>query len=528
MIGSTDLCCRPVGGAILVVCAIRLEDLLPQLAAVRVERVEASGDLLRIAARTRDDAAAVCPGCGMESDWVHSRYVRHVTDEAVGGRAVVIDLSVRRLYCENHACEKGTFVEQVVGLTRRYQRRTPALQKVVDAVAVALAGSAGARLLSGLHHVLSWASVLNCLMHIALPARPAPRVLGIDEFALRRGHRYATILIDAETGERIEVLPDRKSGTVTAWMKAHPGSEVVCRDGAGSFAQAAADADPTIVQVCDRWHLWHGLAEAVLKEVGAHSSCWAKAGPPLREGTRARTTRDRWQQVHQLLDAGVGLLECSRRLGVSLNTVKRYARHSEPERMVRAPQYRPTPVTPYRDYLRRRRAEDPAVPVTHLLREIKELGYTGSANLLVRYITQGRVEADHATLAPRRAAGLLLTAPDHLSKDKQVLRDQLTGSCPEMTALADSVSDFAVLLTPAQENAAALTGWTARVRAANLPFLHSYVTGLERDRAAVDAALTLPWHNGRTEGINSKIKMIKRQTYGRAGHPLLRQRIPLS
>jgi Transposase and inactivated derivatives len=510
------------------VCLVAVGDLLPNLAAVQVERVEANGNLLRITARTRDDTPAACPGCGQASDWVHSRYVRHVADEAVGGRSVVVDLSVRRLYCENSACEKTTFVEQVAGLTRRYQRRTPALQKVVDAVAVALAGSAGARLLGVLHHVLSWASVLNCLMRITAPARSAPRVLGIDEFALRKGHRYATTLIDAETGERVEVLPDRKTQTVIAWLKAHPGIEVVCRDGAGGFAQATTDADPTIVQVYDRWHLWHGLAEAVLKEVGAHSACWAKAGPPLREGTRAQTTRERWQQVHQLLDAGVGLLECSRRLDLSLNTVKRYARHSEPEHMVRAPQYRPTLVDPYRDHLRRRRSEDPAVPVTHLLREIKELGYTGSANLLVRYITQGRVEADHAALSPRRVARLLLTDPAHLREDKLLLRDQLTGACSEMTALAASVRDFATLLTPDEANAVALTGWIAQVRAADLPFMHSYATGLERDRAAVDAALTLPWHNGRTEGVNNKIKLIKRQTYGRAGHPLLRQRILLS
>ncbi|MGW2557388.1 ISL3 family transposase [Streptomyces sp. NPDC001635] len=361
-------------------CVVVVGDLLPQLAAVQVERVEAGRGLLRITARTRDDIPAACPACGQSSDWVHSRYERHVADEAVGGRSVVIDLSVRRLYCENPACEKITFAEQVTGLTRRYQRRTPALQRVVDAVAVALAGSAGARLLVLLHQVLSRTCVLNCLMRITLPARPAPRVLGIDEFALRRGHRYATILIDATTGERIEVLPDRKMETVTAWLKAHPGIEVVCRDGAGGFAQATTDADPAIVQVCDHWHLWHGLAEAAASEIKAHSACWAKAGPPLREGTRAATTRERWQQVHQLLDAGVGLLECSRRLGLTLNTVKRYARHSEPERMVRAPQYRPTLVDPYRDHLRRRRAEDPAVPVAHLLREIKELGYTGSAN----------------------------------------------------------------------------------------------------------------------------------------------------
>jgi hypothetical protein len=428
VIVATRLWCRLVGGETLSVCVVVVGDLLPQLAVVRVERVGAGGDLLRITARTRDDMPAVCPACGQSSDWVHSRYERHVADEAVGGRAVVIDLSVRRLYCENPTCEKVTFAEQVTGLTRRYQRRTPALQKVVDAVAVALAGSAGARLLGVLHHVLSWASVLNCLMRIALPAQPAPRVLGIDEFALRRGHRYATILIDAETGERTEVLPDRKTETATAWLEAHPGIEAVCRDGAGGFAQATTDADPTTVQVCDRWHLWHGLAEAAANEIRSHSACWAKSGPPLREGTRAQTTRERWQQVHQLIDAGTGLLECSRRLGLALNTVKRYARHAEPERLVRAPQYRPTLVDPYRDHLRRRRAEDPAVPVTHLLREIKELGYTGSANLLVRYINQGRVEADHATLSPRRVARLLLTDPDHLREDQLVLRDQLAGA----------------------------------------------------------------------------------------------------
>ncbi|MFD3557018.1 transposase [Streptomyces goshikiensis] len=109
-----------------------------------------------------------------------------------------------------------------------------------------------------------------------------------------------------------------------------------------------------------------------------------------------------------------------------------------------------------------------------------------------------------------------------------MLHDQLSGACPEMTALAVSVRDLAKILTPVQENAAALTGWIDQVRTTSLPFLHSYATGLERDRTAVDAALTPPWHNGRTEGVNNKIKLIKRQTYGRAGHPLLRQRILLS
>ena len=165
----------------------------------------------------------------------------------------------------------------------------------------------------------------------------------------------------------------------------------------------------------DRWHLWHGLAEVVLKEVAAHSSCRAAVGPPLKQGTRAQTTAHRWRQIHDLLGKGTGLLECSRRLGLSLNTVKRYARAAEPERLFRAPQYRPTLADPYRDHLRTRRAEDSAVPVLRLFAEIRDLGYTGSLNLLYRYITPGRAETDRPHLPPRHVTRLPLTRPDALS-----------------------------------------------------------------------------------------------------------------
>ena len=238
-----------------------------------------------------------------------------------------------------------------------------------------------------------------------------PRVLGVDDFALRRGQVYATVLIDAETGDRVDVLAGRTAEVVEGWLREHPGVEVVCRDGSGAYAEAVRRALPGAVQVGDRWHLWHGLAGAVLKEVAAHSSCWAAAGPPLKQGKQAQTTAERWRQVHDLLDKGTGLLECSRRLGLSLNTVKRYARAAEPQRMIRAPKYRATLVDPYRDHLRARRAADPAVPVQRLLAEIRELGYTGSMNLLYRYITQGRVEAGGRTCHPSPSPGSCSPGP---------------------------------------------------------------------------------------------------------------------
>ena len=195
---------------------------------------------------------ARCTGCARSSEWVHGSCERRGADEAVGGRPVRIDLTVRRLYCESTGCPKVTFSEQVPGLACRYQRRTPALQKVVDTVALALAGSAGARLLAVLHQVLSWQSVLNSLMRLTLPARPVPEVIGIDEFATRKGQRYATIIIDAVTGARVEVLADRSMATVTAWLRAHPGARFAYRDAAAGYAQAITDADPEIRQVADR------------------------------------------------------------------------------------------------------------------------------------------------------------------------------------------------------------------------------------------------------------------------------------
>jgi transposase len=510
-------------GCRLGACEVELTTLLPQLAAVQVEGAQAGEDLVRITARTHAGVPVACPGCGQPSSWEHSRYVRHVGDEAVGGRPVVIDLSVRRLYCENPDCPRATFAEQVEGLTVRYQRRTPALQAVVEAVAAALAGKAGARLLLHLHQVLSGATVLAYLLRTPLPNRPVPQVLGVDDFALRRSRRYATILIDAVTHRRVDVLPDRTAATLTAWLRAHPGVELVCRDGSASYAQAVTDALPEATQISDRWHLWRGLAAAVEKTVTAHACCW-RTPPVAAPGSRNQRTVERHAAVHDLLQNGVGLLECARRLGLALNTVKRYACVTDVDQLIRPPQYRPCLVDPYRDHLRERRAAGP-VATTTLLAEIRAMGYTGSVNLLVRYLEQGRAENPVADPSVRRLTGWIMTDPTRLPDEHRTHRDRLTAVCPQMTALARHVAAFARLITKPGGD---LQRWIDAVTADDLPALHAFVHGLENDLPAVRAGLALPYSNGTTEGVNNKIKFLKRQTYGRAGFALLRHRILLN
>ncbi|SQD96686.1 transposase [Parafrankia sp. Ea1.12] len=502
------------------------------LAPLVVEDVADEGDRIRVAARTPDRPAA-CPRCGALTARVHSYHVRTPADVALDARRVLLTVRVRRLVCPTRGCLR-TFREQVPGVLERYQRRTVRLAGQVGAVVRELAGRGGARLLSALSVRLSRDTALRCLLRLPLPRLQVPRVLGVDDFALRRRHRYATILIDVETRRRVDVLPDRGADALEAWLRAHPGVEVVCRDGSGAYAEGVRRVLPDARQVGDRWHLWHGLAEAVRREVAAHSACWAKAGPPPTEGPRAQTTRQRWAQVHGLLDQGVGLLDCARRLNLSLNTVKRYARVPEPERLIRAPErlirapaFRPTLVDPYRDHLKRRRAEEPAVPVLRLFREIREQGYTGSHNLLVRYINSGRLDGDQPAMSPRALTRLLLTRPDTLTDAQRDRLDQLTAACPEMTTLAGLIRGFAALLDPTDGNDDRLTAWITTARAADLPHLHAYTRGLDLDRDAVNNALTLPYSNGGTEGVNTKTKKIMRQMHGRAGFPLLRHRILL-
>ncbi|TMR35858.1 ISL3 family transposase [Nonomuraea zeae] len=491
-----------------------------------VEEVTDEGEQIRLRART-PDGSATCPGCGAETARVHGYHRRSVADVAIDGRRVLVVVRRRRLVCPTRGCRQ-TFREQVPGVLERYQRRALRLTSQIGAVVRELAGRASVRALAALAVRLSRHTALRLLLRLPLPALRVPRVLGVDDFALRRRHRYATVLIDAETRQRIDVLPGRTADVLEAWLRAHPGVQVVCRDGSGAYAEAIRRALPHATQVGDRWHLWHNFGEAVLKEVAGHSACWAKAGPPIKVGKRAQTTRERWHQVHDLLGKGVGLLECARRLNLGLNTVKRYARVPEPMRLQRAPQYRPTLVDPYRDHLRRRRAEDPAVPVLHLFNEIRALGYPGSFNLLYRYITQGRVEADRLPIAPRRLTRLLLTQPDNLKDEHRHLLDDLTAACPEMIDLAGLVRGFADLLRPREDNADRLDAWIAIARAADLPHLHAFIRGLDQDRDAVHAAVTLPFHNGGTEGVNTKTKRIMRQMHGRAGFALLRHRILLA
>ncbi|WP_443682026.1 ISL3 family transposase, partial [Nonomuraea ceibae] len=230
------------------------------LSALVIEGVEDEDDRIRVMARTRDEPMP-CPVCGVPTGRVHGYAGRTVRDVPVDGRPVMVSLQVRRLVCPARGCPRQTFREQVPGLLERYQRRTNRLTGQLGAVVQELAGRAGARLSKVLAVTISRSAALRLLMRLPLPPLRVPRVLGVDDFALKRRHRYATVLTDAETGERIDVLPGRGADLLEAWLRSHPGVEIVCRDGSGAYGEAIRRALPDAAQVGDRWHLWANFCD---------------------------------------------------------------------------------------------------------------------------------------------------------------------------------------------------------------------------------------------------------------------------
>ena len=165
-----------------------------------------------------------CPRCGAGTGHVHGYYGRTVADVPADGRPVVVHVRVRRMRCPVPGCPVQTFREQVPGVLDRYQRRITRLAGQAGEVARRLAGRAGAGLLAALGVPLSRHTALRVLLQLPLPQVTVPRVLGVDDFALRRGHVYATVLIDAETGQRVDVLAGRTAEVVEAWLRGHPGA----------------------------------------------------------------------------------------------------------------------------------------------------------------------------------------------------------------------------------------------------------------------------------------------------------------
>lgn len=510
---------------------LRVASLIPM--GLIVDDVTRVGDAIFVTARAGTQVA-MCPLCGSPSQRVHSRYVRRVSDLPCSGRGVCLRVVTRRFCCNAAHCKRRIFAErfdETVLLER--SRRTKRLDCVVHHLGLALGGRPAASFAKRLMLPVSNDTVLRVVRRCARPRTEPLTVVGIDDWAFRRNHRYGTIVCDLERRQIVTLLPDREVATVQAWLAGHPSVQILSRDRGGGYGEAASKALPTVIQVADRWHLMENASAAFLIAV-------RKSMRPIRTTIGATTINPklltyaerlqyegylRREETNAVILAlgkdGVAIKQIVRKTGHSRQLVRHVLRgaHGDVFRT------RQGSLDPHLSQLDAQWANG-CRNGAELWRRLKSEGFHGSPRVVGEWATRRRraeKASDHQLQkipSARTIARLMTTARDHLSKADTITIAAIEAGVPTLVDARKLIERFHIMIR--QRADVDLDPW---IEAANQSLVASFASGVAKDRASIHAALLQPWSNGQTEGQINKLKLVKRQMYGRAKIDLLQARL---
>ena len=527
-------------------------------------------------------STATCPACLQPSARIHSRYRRKLADLPWANIPVLIEVSVRRFFCDNHGCARRIFSERLNTIAGPWARRTRRLADIQRKIGLVGGGSAGAVLCEALGRPAQGDLLLGLIHSLVLPDAPTPRVLGVDDWAKRKGQSYGTILIDHERKCVIELLPDRTPETLAQWLREHPGIEIVTRDRAEAYAQGIRDGAPKALQVADRWHLLKNLAEAVTKIFHDHQSAIQQqfslvaspaestgathptqpdaetsetpAIPPASATVPLATTneppgpltradqqrRQRAAEAHALRQQGWTIKAIASHVDCHPKTVRRYLQRQLPLTPRRTT--RSTKLDTFKSYLLERWNAG-CHNASQLFRETRseQKGYVGSITLVRTHAVALR-RASGLAPASRQPGGRTIAAAEmrrpptcqhlawltaqsaeRLNEADQEALSRVSQVSPRLRTTVDLAQQFAAMVC--QRKPDQFDEWLDQAACSGLTAFRSLANGLRSDYDAVRAALTLIYSNGRTEGHVNRLKCLKRQMYGRGGLDLLRRRM---
>lgn len=546
-----------------------LAPLLPCQNRLYLDKVQFDDKSNRVLLKlTSNQKLANCPCCNVVSRSVHSHYERKLADLPWATWQVKIQLGVRKFRCVNPACQRKIFCERLSSVVAPWGRRTLRLVKQQSQLGLALGGAAGKRLSYYLFSPLSRNTLLRQVRALPLSTLATPRVLGVDDWAKRKGQRYGTVLVDLEKRCPLGLLADREAATLSTWLQQHPGIEVIARDRSRHYADGITEGAPQAQQIADRFHLLQNLARVLQMVVERHrkhlsieqkevslptigdvsaenystapvtevSATMLVPGLPTVKSRERRAKRiERYNEIHQLHKKGWTKSAIARHLNIDRRTV-RYALQSDefPEFRRKAKK-----LDPFKPYLLKRWNEGCRTS-SILLEEIKQLGFKGERTIVVIYLqrlrqaqglpprsrnfTPGAPIQDVAvrTATPTQVTWQILRKPEELTDDDKLLTARLLDTNDDLAEAITLTQHFALMVR--ERLVEQLDAWLERAKTSSLSAFKRFAKSLQSDYAAVKAALTEPWSTGPVEGHINRLKMLKRQMYGRANLDLLEKR----
>ncbi len=503
----------------------------------------------------------VCPGCQQAASRVHSRYERSIADLPWARIRVRIRLKVRRFFCQNDICQKSVFCERIPEVANRYARQTIRLNHTIRHLGLTVGGEAGKKVAVDAGINISADTLLRRIRSTPQPDPITPKVLGVDDWAKRKGQSYGTIMVDLERHWVIDLLPDRQAETLTVWLKQHPGVEIISRDRSNAYADGARQGAPDAIQIADRWHIHKNLTEAIERALQAKPEYLRQAArivdqeatekksefnqPVDPQGKLARWNerrRQQYEEVRELWRQWATIRKIAEHFGMHRRTVRMYIKsESCPER--RAHGKRPSQLDRHFEYLAERWSEG-CHNSAEMYREICLRGYSGSEALVRRAVAPWRNQLppelkrarhrpavekpaskrkNQVIASARQTAWLLLQNEEKLEPEQKDYLARLCQSSPTIEELQQLGQRFSRILR--EKRAKDFDTWLNDALKSSFPEMKTFANGLIRDRKAVEAALTYQWSNGQTEGQVNKLKTLKRQMYGRAKFDLLKTRM---
>jgi transposase len=478
--------------------------------------------------------SAACPSCGTVSRRVHSRYHRRVGDLPLSGRSVELLVIARRFRCDAVLCGRQIFVERFASDSLASSaRRTGRLDCIVHHLGLALGGRPAADFARRLMLPVSNDTLLRVVRRRAhVPSEPL-NVIGIDDWAWRRNHRYGTIVCDLERRRPVKLLPDREPATAIAWLEGHQEITIVARDRGGGYGEAVTRALPQATQVADRWHLMENASRAFLDAVRKtmrqiRTAIGATTINPELLTAAERLQYEGYQRREEVNAAILALAkdkvpikEIVRRLGHSRQLVRRVTR-GERQDIFRTRQSSLDRHLPWLDAQWSSGCRNSA----DLWRRLKGQGFRGSLRVVTEWATRRRraerADAENLQRIPsaRTIARLMTIGRNNLSKAETVTITAIETGVPCLVEAREMIAEFQAMVRNKTD-----TGLAKWIEAARPSLVASFANGVAKDEAAVRAAITLPWSNGQTEGQITKLKLVKRQMYGRAKIDLLQARL---